>query len=192
MSTVEAYGCQVNSTACECNIMTWGTRHIYLDVGRELVATGRVARIWKEDNSVLSPSSSTASSSQRVHGERTQNGAIKCGRKWMGPHDWSVLSPTAVHQDGSSLSLLAGPFTGGPLGTGRGALLWRLNTGPSMGGRKWRGAIEQERAEPHGQFTEIDDVITCCYLKREPTWMPSILLACRNNTGFGMAVLNGM
>ncbi len=35
-----------------------------------------------------------------------------------------------------------------------------------MGGRKWTGATRRERAEPHGQFTGIDDFIARYYLKR--------------------------
>ncbi len=41
-------------TACVRNMMTWGgIWHINLDVGREIAATGHVARIWEEDDSML-------------------------------------------------------------------------------------------------------------------------------------------
>ncbi len=37
-----------------CN-MTWGDLACYnLDVGGEMVATGHVAKIWEEDDSILS------------------------------------------------------------------------------------------------------------------------------------------
>ncbi len=40
-------------TACVRN-MTWGgLAHYNLDVGREMAATGCMARIWKEDDSML-------------------------------------------------------------------------------------------------------------------------------------------
>jgi hypothetical protein len=70
----------------------------------------------------------------------------------LGPLDWSVLSPTAVHWDGSSTSLHAGPIGGGLRGTGRVHV-----RGGSSPGSQW--AAESERgprdsgAEPHGQFT---------------------------------------
>jgi hypothetical protein len=43
-------------TACVRNMMTWGRdlARYNLDMGREIAANGRVARIWEEDNSVLS------------------------------------------------------------------------------------------------------------------------------------------
>ncbi len=91
-----------------------------------------------------------------VHVGRTWNWALNCGRKRMGPHDWSILSPMAVHQDVSPLSLHAGPSAGGSRGTVKGASTWRLNTG--------LGATRQEHAEPHGQSTVIDDFIAGCYL----------------------------
>ncbi len=41
-------------TACMRNMMTWGgTWHVNLDVGGEIATTGRVARIWEEDDSML-------------------------------------------------------------------------------------------------------------------------------------------
>jgi hypothetical protein len=103
-----------------------------------------------------------------------------------------MLSPTAVHRDSRSTSLHAEPLAGGLHGTGRGACTRRLNTGPSMGSRKWMGAMRQERAEPHGQFITIDDYIARCYLNREPTWMLSRPPVRQNHTGFGVAVLNFM
>jgi hypothetical protein len=83
----------------------------------------------------------------------------------------------------------AGLFAGGLRGTGRGARTWRLNTGPPMGSRKWIGATRQERAEPHGQFTGIDDFIA----RATSTEVPRGRHRGRqhaNHTGFGMAVLN--
>ncbi len=50
------------------------------------------------------------------------------------------------------------------MGPGRGACSWRLDTGPLMGGRKSSGAMRQEGANPHGQFTGTDNFIARCYL----------------------------
>jgi hypothetical protein len=66
----------------------------------------------------------------------------------------------------------------------------RLNTWPTMGGRKWTGAIRQKCAEPHRQFTGIDDCIAGRYLNRGPTWMPLRPPACHSHLGFGVVVLN--
>ncbi len=42
-----------NLTARVCNMTTWGgTWRVNLDVGGEIATTGRVARIWEEDDSV--------------------------------------------------------------------------------------------------------------------------------------------
>jgi hypothetical protein len=73
LSAVEADGCQDSRLHSDCLRMqhddVGGTWHVNLDVGGEIAATDRVARIWVEDDSVLSmnstpgrltPSSSTA------------------------------------------------------------------------------------------------------------------------------------
>ncbi len=120
-----------------------------------------------------------------AHGE-SQNWAVTCGWKWMGaswleraePHG---SSPTVLFH--CTLDLLLG----GPRGTGRGACTWWLDTRPPIGSRKWVGATQQEHAEPHGQFTGLDDFIASCYLNREPMWTQSRPPAHRNPTGFGVA-----
>jgi hypothetical protein len=77
-----------------------------------------------------------------------------------GPHDWSVLSPTAAHRGKRTTSCCTLDSTlGAYVGLGEVARTWRLNTGRPMGSWKWTGATRQERAEPHGQFTGIDDFI---------------------------------
>jgi hypothetical protein len=56
----------------------------------------------------------------------------------MEPHDWSVLSPTAVHRDGSSNSLHTGTSAGARVG-----LEGEHVRGGSTLGRQW--AAESER-----------------------------------------------
>ncbi len=70
---------------------------------------------------------------------------------------------SAVEANGCQFSrpLRWGPTLGAYVGLEGGARMWRLNTGPPMGSQKWTGATQQERAEPHRQFTGIDDFIAC-------------------------------
>ncbi len=88
-----------------------------------------------------------------------ETGPYNTAKSGWGPHDWSMLSPTAVHRDRELLHSTLDPSLRAYVGLEGGARTWRLNTGPPMGGRKWTGATRQERAEPHGQFTGIDDFI---------------------------------
>jgi hypothetical protein len=188
-------------TACVCKMKTWGDLESESGRGRREVATGRVAMIREEYGSVLSmtsmperlnPSSSTALAlgPACAPGENSKpgrkmwpkvNGGLTTGACWAPRRFTGISRSTSLHD---------GPFAGGLHGTGRGARTWRLNTGPPMGGRKWTGAMRQEHAEPHGQFTRIDDFIACSYLNRGPTWTPSRPPAPQSHTSFGVAVQN--
>jgi hypothetical protein len=129
--------------------------------------------------------------------ERTRNRAVQYGRKWMGasrrgPHDWSVLSPTAVHRDKRTTSWHAGPFAGGLCGTGRGSTYVEAqhraaNGQPKVNGGHATGVCWAPRA------LHWDRRLHCaCYFNRGPTWKPSRPPARQNHTGFGVAVLNCM
>ncbi len=80
-----------------------GTCHANVDVGGEIATTGRVARIWEEDDSV---SAWIVRQEDRplhhlqqqlrvwhVHVERTRNRAAKCSRKWMGASRLDLAEP---------------------------------------------------------------------------------------------------
>jgi hypothetical protein len=73
---------------------------------------GCVAKIWEEDDSMLSsdyltlkadPFSFYSSSfwAQHVHVGTLKTGPQDAAKSEWGPHDWRVLSPTAVRRDGS-------------------------------------------------------------------------------------------
>jgi hypothetical protein len=65
-----------------------------------------------------------------------ETGPYNTAESELRPHDWSVLSPTAVHQDKRTTSWHTGPFAGAYVGLEGGVRTWRLNTGPPMGSRK--------------------------------------------------------
>ncbi len=88
-----------------------------------------------------------------------ETGPYNTAESGWGPHDWSVLSPMAVHRDKRTTSWHAGPYAGGLRGTGRGGTYVEAQHRAANGSRKWTGATRQERAEPHRQFTKIDDFI---------------------------------
>ncbi len=116
-------------------------------------------------------------------------GPYNTAKSVWGPHDWSVLRPTAVHWDkrtihGSTLDSSLGAYVG---------LEGEHVRGGSTPGRQWQpkvnGGHATEHAEPHGQFTGIDDFIARatstkvrrgCHRGRQHA----------NHTGFGVAVLN--
>jgi hypothetical protein len=127
---------------------------------------GRVARIWEEHDSVLSitstpgrtnPSTLTTAAlgPARARGENS-----KLGRTIRPNVDGCLATRAcwAPRRFTGTRELLHGTL-GAYVGLEGGAHTWRLNTGRPMGSRKWTGATRQERAEPHGQFTRIDDFI---------------------------------
>ncbi len=89
-------------------MMPWGgTWHVNLKVGREIVAMGRMARIWEEDDSLLSmtstpgrltPSSSTAAAlgPACACGENSKPGHKLRRKSECRSHDGSMLSPTVM------------------------------------------------------------------------------------------------
>ncbi len=119
-------------TACVRNMRTWGGLACLFGRGRREAATDRMARIWEEHDSAehhctpgrTNPSSFTtaAPGPARAHGENSKQGrTIWPAESEWGPHDRSVLNPTAVHRDKRTTSWHAGPFAGGLRGTGRGS-----------------------------------------------------------------------
>jgi hypothetical protein len=90
---------------------------------------GCMARIREEDDSELTRTAYLEGRplhlrQQQLWAQYVRVGRLKTGPQiaaesgW-GPLEWSVLSPTAVHRDGSSTSLYGGPIAGGLFGTGR-------------------------------------------------------------------------
>ncbi len=80
------------------------------------------------------------------------NGGLTTGASW---------APRQFTRTRELLHGTLNPTLGAYVGLEGGARTWRLNTGPPMSSQKWTGATRQERAEPHGQFTGIDDFIAC-------------------------------
>ncbi len=121
-------------TACVRNMRTWGGRGLarLFGRGRRETALDRVARIWEEHDSVLSITSMPGRTKPFIFynsspGPSTctwrelKTGLYNMAKSEWGPHDWSVLSPMAVHQDKRTTSWHAGPFAEGLRGTGRGS-----------------------------------------------------------------------
>jgi hypothetical protein len=162
-----------------------GTWHVNLDMGREIAATGRVARIWEEDDSVLSlnsspgrptPSSPTTAALglSRAHGENSKPGRIMWPKVNGGLTTGACLSPTAVHWVGSSLYCTLDLLLGAHVGLEEselGSLYWSM---PSPTG-----------SSP-GQTTSLHIATSTA------TWTPSRPPTRQNHTGFCLAVLNCM
>ncbi len=125
-----------------------GTWHVYLDVGEER----QPRTMWRGSGRSMTacwtwPAHQEGQTlhllqqqpwAQHVHVERTRNRAVKYSRKWMGPHVWSVLSPTVVHRDRRILHCTLDPSLGVYLGL-EGEHIW----GGSTPGRQWAAESEQ-------------------------------------------------
>jgi hypothetical protein len=70
-----------------------------------------------------------------------ETGLYNTAENGWGPHNWSVLSHTAVHQDREILHGTLDPSLGAYVGLDEGARKWRLNTGqPKVNGGHVTGA----------------------------------------------------
>ncbi len=121
-----------------------------------------------------------------------ETGPYNTAESGWGPHDWSVMSPTAVHRDKRTTSWHAGPYAGGLRGTGRGdtyveAQHRAANGQPKANGGHATGACWAPRAVHRDRWLHC-----ACYFNRGPTWTPSRPPARQNHSGFGVAVLNCM
>ncbi len=140
--------------------------------GRREAATDCVARIWEEHDSVLSitstpvrtnPSSFTTAALGPAHarGENSKPGRTIRPKVKGGLTTGACWAPRRFTGTRELLHGTLDPSLGAYVGLEGGARTWRLNTGPLMGSWKWMGATRPELAEPHGQFTGIDDLIAC-------------------------------
>ncbi len=139
----------------------------------------------------LTPSSLKAAAlGPYVHVERTQNQAVNCGRKWMRASRLERAEPHGGSPRRQISSTACWTFCWGPMWDWKGSTYLELNTGMSMGGRKWTRTTRLEGAEPQGQITRIDEFITCHYLNRGPMGMLLRPPAHQNNPDFCVAVFN--
>ncbi len=126
LSAVEADGCQVSRpfrglhdfipTACVRNMRTWGGAwHVDLDEGKER----RPRTAWRGSGRSFYNSSSGPST---CTWRELETGPYNTAVSGWGPHDWSVLSPTAVHRDKRTTSWLA---------------CWTLRWGPTWDWERW-------------------------------------------------------
>jgi hypothetical protein len=157
---VAAWKSYMTSSRTTTSIYIAARIRVKLDMGGEITpwapwqGSGRRATAcWALTSSPgrLTPSSSTAAALGPTHARgETQTWLLIAAESQWGPHEWSVLSPTMVHRDGSSLSLHTGPFAGGLHRTGRGARMWRLDTRLLMGGKSEWGPCDRSALNPMG------------------------------------------
>jgi hypothetical protein len=159
-----------------------------LDMGREMAATGCMARIWEEDNRMLCSDLLTrkdnlfiAYSSSPGHMQRTRSWAVNYGWKWMRA---SRLERFTRMADPFHSMLDLQLFSWGLIWDWKGSTYVeaQLRAVKLVAKSEW-GATQQEWAEPHGLFTGIDDFITGSYLNRGPTWTPLRQPASQNQPG---------
>jgi hypothetical protein len=109
----------------------WGGLACLFGRGRREAATDRVARIWEAHDSVLSitcmPGRTNPSSFTKALGPalaRGENSKLpyNTAESGWGPHNWSVLSPTAVHRDRELLHGTLDPSLGAYVGLDGGSM----------------------------------------------------------------------
>ncbi len=204
LSAVEADRCQVSMTsfrlpACATwergegpgtLIWTWAKRGGHGPRGEDLGGAWQRAEHYqharKDEPFNLHNSSSGPST---CTWRELETGPYNTAESWWGPHDWSVLSPTAVHRDKRTTSWLA---------------CWTLHWGPTWDWERWHvrgGSTPNGQPKVNGghatgacwapRAVHRDRRLHCaCYFNRGPTWTASRPPTRQSHSGFGVAVLN--
>jgi hypothetical protein len=213
LSAVEADWCQVSRplrglhdfipTACVHNMSTWGGPGTLIwtwakrgghgpqgeDLGGAWQRAEHHQHTRKDEpfslyNSSPGPSTCTW--------RELETGLYNMAESGWGPHDWSMLSPTAVHRDKRTTSWHAGPFAGSLCGTGRGSTYVEAQHRAADGQLKVNGGHATGACWAPWAVHRDRWLHCACYFNHGPTWTPSRPPARQNHTGFGVAVLNCM